>query len=190
MKELNFDFCVTALSSAIVSGRAALQTELAVGLFVYHEYGVVDLAAKKGLRGVYAACGEDCATAEGADYKTNSRRMDRIGKLFDKIGSRKIKKALVGLKDMEAVEALRVFIEPLGLKNMETVSEYCREPGESKPVGAVAERTRRATDKPGLVHVKTAHCDVVVPPEADEQELIELARRLMELAASLHKETV
>lgn len=190
MKELNFDFCTKALKSSLMTGKSALQMELAVGLFVFHSCGSADIYSKKALRFVYAACGEDCLTQEGADYKTNSRRMERIGKLYYKLGARKIKKALTGLGEMTAVDALREYIEPLQLKTMEAVSEYCADPADAKiepKIHSVKNLTRRATDAPGVVHFATENCRVDIPPEASQTEIVNLANKLLQLAATLKK---
>lgn len=187
MKELNFDFCTKALKTALTTSKTALKMELAVGLYVFHMHGSADIHAKRALRAVYAACGEDCETPEGADYKTNSRRMERIGKLYYKLGARKIKKALAGIGEMTAVDALREYIEPLNLKTMDAVSEYCLDPQEKANDKPQKPMTRRATDAPGVVHFKTEHVRIDIPPEASQSEIVNLANKLLELAATLKK---
>lgn len=171
----DLDFCITEMQSSLALGRKALQTEIAVGLYVFHAHGETDTAAKKALRAVYASAGEmDCLTLEGASYKTVSRRINRVAMLFVKLGRTKVKKAIGAARETSALEALREMIEPLALTSMDALADYVGVEVRRMASEVNHAPSRRATDRPEVVHIATAHLDVAISPEIPPSEIVDL----------------
>jgi len=180
--------CVKALSGAFVLSARALQTEVAVSLLVFHEMGGASLDAKKALRQVYADAGRrDCLTHESPAYQTVMRRIGRCAALFDTFGLRRIKKAIGEATGAAAIAALQELIAPLEIETMDDVAAHAGQGRKAPPPApaAPAELKRRAVDAPEVVHVKTRHIDVAVPPGTPAKELTVLANKLLALAGKM-----
>jgi len=182
----NLEFCVDALQGAMMLGKQAIQIEIAVCFVVFLQHdGDTGIKATKELRQVYHEAGRaDCLTSDSPSYKTVNRRMGRCADLYEALGHRKIKKAVSGLSGKELIEALKKFIKPLDIGSMDDVAAHAgkpRPPAEPKQVA----QDRRATDAPGVIHVKTRHIDLPVPPDVPKTELIALAKKLMRLAEKM-----
>jgi hypothetical protein len=188
-----FDVYLACLSNAVLHRRAALQLELSVGLCIALD-SVDDLAlGRVTLTNVYAAAGYDCLKPDGADYKTINRRVNTAFLLFEKLTAEVVKQAARGTSGHRRVEAVQSMLEPLKLYAMDDVLAYCGRPRASQ-----AKRTevaahvrggsptpppmRRAFDAPDVVHVRTEHLDVPIPPSATRAELMQLVAELLKLA--------
>lgn len=194
-----FDVYLACLSNAVLHRRAALQLELAVGLCVAHDVVEDPALGRVTLTNVYASAGYDCLAPDGADYKTINRRVNTAFLLFDKVGADAVARALRGHSRHRRVEAVQSMLEPLKLYSMDDVMAYCGRPRASQ-----AKRTevaahvrgghtsstsaptpplmRRAIDHPDVVHVRTEHLDVPIPPSATRAELMQLVAELLKLA--------
>jgi len=181
-----FKHCVKALSGAMLLTKQAIQIEIAVAFIVFNEFGETSLLAKKALRNVYATAGDlDCLTAESPSYQTVTRRLNRCAAFYDATGSKKVKRILKDKFDAEAIEVVKQYLEPYDIKSMDDLKRLTgepRQPAEPKPEEP---HDRRASDAPGVVHVKTKHIDLTVPPEAPKSELIALAKKLMAMAEKM-----
>lgn len=184
-----FDIYLACLSNAVLHRRTAIQLELAVGLCVAHDMAEDPAHGRVALVQVYAAAGYDCLTPDGRDYKTINRRVNNAFLLFDKIGNAAIKRAVRGTAGHRRVEAVQALLAPLQLYTMDDVLAYCGRPrtAPSKPTAVVAHErgatpARRAVDKPDVVHVKTEHLDVPIPPDVTRAEVMQLVAELLKLA--------
>ena len=65
---------ISAITSAGMSRRYALQMELSSGLALFLSMGGVSADSKRALMDIYTESGYDCATYFGIDYKTCHRR--------------------------------------------------------------------------------------------------------------------
>lgn len=183
----DFTACVKALSGAFALSSKALQSELAVALFVFHTMGGATLDAKRELRAVYADAGRPCLNHEDPAYQTVIRRINRAAALFDKLGSRRVAKAVNDLAPAAAIRALVGLLAPLGLDTMDAVGVFVghvtREPAAD---GAQVADTHGDVDpEVEVIHVRTRHIDVVVPPGTPARELVALAKKLMKLAEEM-----
>jgi hypothetical protein len=184
-----FDVYLACLSNAVLHRRTAIQLELAVGLCVAHDLVDDPALGRVTLVQVYAAAGYDCLKPDGRDYKTINRRVNNAFLLFDKIGADGVKKAIGRAAGHRRVEAVQALLDPLQLFTMDDVLAYCGRPraSQSKPT-TVAEHqrgaapARRAVDQPDVVHVKTEHMDVPIPPDVTRAEVMQLVAELIKLA--------
>jgi hypothetical protein len=183
----NIDFCVTSMNKSLAGSAEWLQVELAVSLLVYSNIGDADINAKKVLRQVYASAGRfDCLTPDSPSYQTIARRMQRSAGLFEKLGAKKISKIINGKKDQEALDSIVSGIKSFQLMSWDDVEQFAtgvpkkaaREPKTQK------EHKRRATDAEGTIHIETSHIRLDIPPEATAKEIMELARKLIQVAES------
>jgi hypothetical protein len=191
METATYDFsaCVKALSSAFALSARALQSELAVSLYVFHVVGGPTLDAKRELRQVYSDAGRPCLSHEDPAYQTVMRRISRSAALFTKIGGRKIGKAVNAAGPGDVITALVELLAPLGLRTMDEVAAYAEPPAapvsDAPPVAPIAPPRRRDIDAPDVKHVKTRHIDVAVPPGTPARELVTLANKLLALAKQM-----
>jgi hypothetical protein len=184
-----FDVYLACLSNAVLHRRTAIQLELAVGLCVAHDLVADPAQGRVMLVKVYASAGYECLVPDGRDYKTINRRVNNAFLLFDKIGDAAVKRALRGQQGHRRVEAVQALLEPLQLFTMDDVLAFCGRPRASQsrvsatPAGAPeAAPARRAVDQPGVVHVRTEHVDVPLPPETTRAEIMELVSQLLKMA--------
>lgn len=182
----NLDFCIKALRGAMMLSKQAIQIEIAVCFVVYYNHdGDTGIQAMKALRAIYADAGRvDCLTPGSRSYQTVNRRMRRCGDLYETVSHKKMKRVLKDKHGEQAIEVIKQFIEPYGIESMDDVAAHAgkpREPAEPKTV----QRDRRASDAPGVVHVKTRHLDIPIPPDVPKSELLALAKKLTDLAQKM-----
>lgn len=184
-----FLHCIKALSSAFALSKQAIQIEIAVAFVVFHQFGSTDLEAKKALRNVYASAGRaDCLTPDSPSYQTVTRRINRCAAFCDAVGVKKVRRILKDVGDDDAIEAVKKFIEPYGIETMDDVAARAgkpvirTKPEDTEPEQDDTPHARRATDAPGVIHVKTKHIDLPIPPDAPATELVTLANKLLALA--------
>lgn len=186
----DFSACVKALSGAFVLSRRALQSELAVSLYVYHTLGGTSLDARRGLRQVYADAGRPCLNHEDEAYQTVQRRIARSAALYQKLGTRRVAKAVGRLVPAAAIRALVDMLEPLALFTMDQVGAYAghfaapEQRQQLAPVGVSLAGTPEPDDVE-VVHVRTKHLDVAIPPSVDARELMRLANKLIQMAQEM-----
>ncbi len=191
---MNLDFCIDALRGAVLSARQALQVEIAVGVVVYNAYGSVSQAAKKELRAVYATAGEiDCLSINSKRYQTVNRRMERIGKLYNHIGPKKLSKVISRLPEEKIIDTLVDFLAKFNICSMDDLLEVIGEPrhrepsadivtlGLPLPVEGAGTPSRRVADRPDTIHIETDHIKVDATPDMTEAEVMDLIRQLLDL---------
>jgi hypothetical protein len=184
-----FDVYHACLSNAALHRRAALQLELAVGLCVAHDLADDPAQGRVSLVQLYASVGYDCLKPDGADYKTINRRVNTTFLLFGKLGAESVGRTMHGTVGYRRVEAVQAVLAPLALNSMDDVLEFCGRPRangtQHKPA---ASRTpanhpaRRAVDQPGVVHVRTEHVDLPIPPDVTRAELMQIVAELIKMA--------
>jgi len=195
------DLYAKALGKAFTHRRTALHLELAVGLCVFHDNKSEEPAqARVELVRCYAETGYECMTPAGSDYKTVNRRVNTAWLLWEYLGgARKVR--LGRVNGTARIDAAKKIVEALEVRSvydvMELVgrsqrrerdlgSEHATDTTQSASSANVnASLSRRATDAPGVVHVKTRHIDVPIPPDATKRELLTLADKLIKLAEKL-----
>lgn len=185
----DFKACVRAMSGSFALSSKALQSELAVSLYVFHTLFGPTIEARRELRQVYSDAGRPCLTPEDSSYQTVMRRVARSAALFTKVGQRKIARAVEGLTGSAAISAIVGLLTPLNLHTMDQVGVYVGHVEREHPVPAAApSRNRRAADNPEVTHVKTRHIDVAVPPGTPAKELVTLANKLLRIAETMEVE--
>lgn len=185
-----FDVYLACLSNAVLHRRTAIQLELAVGLCIAHDLVDDPAQGRVTLAQVYASAGYDCLKPDGRDYKTINRRTNTAFLLFDKLGATAIARAVRGTSGHRRVEAVQGMLEPLQLYTMDDVMAFCGRPRASQarpPVQVEAHErgaapARRAIDQPGVVHIRTEHVDVPIPPDVTRVEIMQLVAELIKLA--------
>lgn len=193
--------CVRALNMAALNRKTSFQIELAVGLAVFLSHGSTDKEARIMLSAAYSAAGYECTHVTGIDYKTVNRRMNATAKLFERLGGSVL--AWAGKHDEDQLlSSICLGLEPYEFFGVQDVLRFCapervlpsRPRMEVKPApdaiapppttgqDGIREMFRRASDQGQRVEV--GHLAVVIPQEATRMELMELARRLLEIAAN------
>lgn len=180
----NFKACVKALAGAFSLSCRALQVELAVSLYVFHKLDGPTNVAKRDLRQVYADAGRPCLSYEDASYQTVMRRIGRSAALFDKIGAKKIARAVGESSGAGAIAALVDLLAAFNLQTMDDVGMYVGHMPKVK-VDTPRPHNRRAVDDPEVTHIKTRHIDVAVPPGTPAKELVALANKLLKIAETM-----
>ncbi len=163
---------VTALNSAALNRRTALQTELAVGFAVILESGASRRLARAQLVEIYAGAGYKCQETSDLDYKTINRRISASVALYDFLGEKDIRAWVGTLSKGPLISAIVEHLVPLKLTTINEVLQIC---SSNKGPG----KTRGP--RPGI-HIDTTHLHLVVPPTTTREELLEAAAKLMQLA--------
>lgn len=167
--------CVSVMSGVLLSRRATLQNELAVGIALY----ATTKNANDVLRTVYSRAGYDCAAVESKEYKTVMRRMLCSKLLFKRLGAPDVLKWMEGDKsDRQKIGAIAEHLKVLELNSLDDAMAYC---------GRVRERTEREPVGEALV-IKTDHLNWKVPKNVEPKELYEAASQLQELAHRMEQE--
>lgn len=203
---LTITTCARALNNAALNRKSAFQMELAVGLAVFLSYGSTDKEAREMLTNIYATAGYECTRVTGMDYKTVNRRINATSKLFEKL--HKSVTAWAGKHGEDRLlAALCLGLEPYEFMSVQDVLRYCS-PDRALPkrqtvlsvkpnADAISAPTtgqqvirdmfRRASDHvpEGSRRVEVGPLSVVIPPEATKDDLMELARTLLEMAKDL-----
>lgn len=173
-QHISLAVCVTVMSGVLLSRRAAIQNELAVGIALY----ATTKSANDMLRTVYSKANYDCASVEGKDYKTVMRRMQCSRLLFKRIGAAEVLKWMEDKSDRAKIAAIAEHLKVLELNSVDDAMAYC---------GRVRERTEKEPVGEALL-IKTEHLNWRVPKNVDPKELYEAASQLNELAHRLEQE--
>lgn len=209
---LTINTCARALNTAALNRKSAFQVELAVGLAVFLSYGSTDKDAREMLNNAYATAGYECIRVSGMDYKTVNRRINATAKLFEKLhksvtawaGKHSEDKLITSLcRGLEPYEFMSVqdvvrYCSPeralpkrqtaLSVKpNADAISAPTPTPAPTTGQDSIRAMFRRASDHvpEGSRRVEVGHLSVVIPPEATKDDLMELARTLLEMAKDL-----
>lgn len=134
---------VSAISSAAISYKFALQMELSVGLALFAEFGDTDRDAKRALSQVYQQSGYDCEKMDGADYKTVQRRIGAAADLFKFLKKDKIDEWTANTAEMASIQAIAKELEQYNLKGINSVLALVGKPvtlprDKAKPAAASA----------------------------------------------------
>lgn len=200
--KLSIETCVTALNSAAMNRRAAVQLELTVGLAVFHAHGGAGKEARQALNEAYAAAGYRCLQATEMDYKTINRRINAAADLYENLPVAK----WAGKHGEDAMlQSIHTGLVPYEFFTIADVLRFCTPPAkEGAPVKAQPHQTilspssnpgttgqdkviaqfRRAADQVahGARHVETPHLAITIPKDTSPEEMIEMAMKLLELA--------
>lgn len=192
--KLSIETCISALTRALLNRRTAFQLELAVGLAVFLTQGGAGRDGRVMLCEVYAAAGYQCTSVTGIDYKTINRRINATATLYERLAVAKWAGKHV---EGDLIQAICIGVAAYEFYGVADVQRFCQvdptPPVQGEPLrvtpnpailtgqSKVIEQFRRAADKPGR-HVETSHLTVTIPDGTPRNELIELARKLLELA--------
>lgn len=217
MSNLSIETCIKALTRAAISRRAAFQTEIGVGFAVFLIKGNAEKEARQLLTETYASAGYMCLTPTDPDYKTINRRINATADLFNTIKLRTVKKWAGTLDENNLIAAMVEGLKPYDLQSISDMQRYCTPPAtvttSTAPVTEVAPHTgilgtyattgqdkvltmfRRVADREAdAAHrITTEHLALIVTKDTSPGELVELARKALDLAkeltAQLEKET-
>ncbi len=163
--------CIKQISGAAINRRAAFQTEMAVGLAIYAEFGKAGKSARAALYQIYDAAGYSCKDASGEDYRTVHRRVTAAAKLFGHMGLEKLTEMVGDLTDLKAIQAILEGVTKLDVTTINGMLALDKPAVETKP------------KKPPTgfkIDLPTIH--FVVPQKATVEDLLALAERLIKLA--------
>lgn len=170
-KEIDFSGAIDSMRDSIVLGRSAMQSEVAVSLYVFYSLEATDIAAMKVLRGVYASAGQvDCLSSDSPLYYTINRHMRASAKYFESLGAARLKEIMKSKKDAPAIKSITDFLAMEGIENFGDLEKKSGKPREKR------------TGTKNFVKLNTAHIKIAIPPEASAKELRELAQQLLNLA--------
>jgi hypothetical protein len=173
---------VSAISSAAISRKFALQLEIAVGLAVYAEHGGTSREAKQALYQIYLAAGYDCSDQYGSSYKTVNRRINASGYLFDKLGISQVREWIAGGVEMQLINSIAGQLENFSFGSVNAVLEYVGRPVVSKRPEAFVVETVGEDGKP---HTTTL---TNTTPTIHEEPMDLMHTRLEEYAGPFHPE--
>lgn len=144
---------VSAISSAAISYKFALQMELSVGLALFAEFGDTDRDAKRALSQVYQQSGYDCEKMDGADYKTVQRRIGAAADLFKFLKKDKIDEWTANTAEMASIQAIAKELEQYNLKGINSVLALVGKPvtlprAKAKPAAAVPQQAAPTGEAP------------------------------------------
>lgn len=204
MSKISVATCVAELNRANLNRRLALQTELAVGLAVFLS---TDDEPKQILREVYASSGYACLYTSDIDYKTINRRINVVAELYKFLTRAKLSRWVGKHTEADMIRALEIGLGPYEIYGVRDIERLCQSTprayvkahtrGETVVNGApdllagpttgqdsVSEMFRRASDRiaEGAHRIETEHIAVTVPAEATRDEIVTLAKKLLELA--------
>lgn len=196
---VSLETCVAALASGMLSRRAALQNEIAVGLVVFAAEGGTHIDAKNVLNEIYSIAGYQCIGYKGIDYKNVNKRINVTAALFDVMGKKQVAAILDAGTEQKAFKALFDALEPYQFYSLDDVLEYCGKPNnktarqraneakaskdaDSKNKSPGGPFNRRASDIKGAIRIDTKAIHLSIPPTAKPAELLEVAAKLIELA--------
>lgn len=210
MSTISAKTCIKALSGAVLSRKAAFQTELGVSFAIFLVQGGTERGARQMLNEAYASAGMLCLTPADGDYKTINRRINATADLFNTIKLRTVKKWAGALDEDKLIAAMVEGLRPYELFSVADVQRYCApaetvhtEPQQGTepvqphaniltgPVGSnhtgqekIINQFRRAADQvaKGAAHIETAHLALMIPKDATRDELVEMAQKLLALA--------
>lgn len=182
----NLQVCIDALRGALQLSKQAIQVEIAVCFLVIFEHGGDTSApTMKALRGVYHDAGRvDCLTPDSRSYKTVSRRMNRCADFYATVTHKKVRRSIKNKGGKAALDAIKALIEPFDIDSMDDVAAHSGEP-RKQPEPRIVPHDRRSTDSPGVVHIKTRHIDIPIPPDIPKSELLALVKKLQALVEKM-----
>lgn len=169
---LSFNTCVKSISNVTTSRRGLLQVELAVGLAVFMDSGVVNKASKNLLNEVYLRAGYVCMDSSSKEYKNVNRRIQASAALFDKIGLEVINHWADQTKESKLLQAVAHHLAEFKFESLDDVHDY---------VGRKSNRTVKAAAA-NPFHIMVGKSVVAIPKTLTEAELIELASKILALA--------
>lgn len=202
---LTAETCVEALNMAAINRKTAFRIELAVGLGVFLANGGAGHDAKRLLNQAYASAGYECLLVTGIDYKTVNRRINATADLYDQLHA-SVAKWAGKHGNKELLSALCVGLEPYQFFTVKDVQRYCHPSRTLPPVRTttpvvpaydamdipvatgqevITQMFRRASDQmtEGAKRVEVGHLTLVIPQETTVDELISLARQLLDMAS-------
>lgn len=172
--DISFKTCSQAISNVNLSRRGLLAMEIAVGLVVFTDSGVANVAAKRMLSEVYQRAGYECEAGQ-RDYKSVRRRIDAAAGMFGKIGTDVLTKWMSGKSETRLINAVAQEVAKLSFNSMDDVLDY---------LGRKSNRTAKkagAKDTPYDIEVGKGRM-VHIPKSLSEGELFELAQKILVLA--------
>lgn len=181
--------CVSAINEAALNRRLAVQIELAVGMAIFAQQKGATSKAKAILSAIYAEAGYQCEPSTAPHYKSVQKRIQAAADLYLKFGQAAIEHTMMHTTGRKSIIALQEAVDSVGITAIDQVRGYVGKVRKPRDAGQVIKTNvlsfnRRAADKDHTlwVHVVTDHLAVDVPPEADPDELIQLAGKLIEVA--------
>lgn len=190
---ISLETCVSNINKAMTSRRLALQIELSVGLSVFAMHGSTSKEARDMLNQIYVNAGWRSADPRGLDYKTVNRRINATASLFDKLGAEEINNAIGNNKEQRAINAIAKHLEHYKLLTVNDVFAFAGKPVKVKehkrtppaanpPQPKEARRRWSDEERANVKRIDLGPIHWVIPPETRRKDLLEAARRLLELA--------
>lgn len=201
MNLISAETCVAALNIAAFNRKTAFRVEMAVGLAVFLVHGGAGRDARRMLSKAYNSAGYECVQVTGIDYKTVNRRINATAALYEKLP---VKTWAGKHSENNLLAALCAGLEPYEFYGVRDVQRYCSPekvlpprrqivpapdvlaPGANHTgQDAIKAMFRRASDQvaEGARRVEVGHIAVVIPAETTREELVVMARKLLEMAA-------
>lgn len=166
--------CIAQITAAAVNRRVAFLVEMAVGMTVYATHGKVNKASRADLYDIYRAAGYDCATADGADYRTVHRRATASATLFEHATLQSIEQWADGQHGAGVVRAITENISHLDVATIRGVLALA----DKTPAAELPELGAPAPEK---TRIELGHIHVVIDDGATPDELKALVRKIRAL---------
>ena len=185
MQAVSTEICINNLAKSMASRRIALQIELSVGLSIFAQHGEASQEAKSTLSKIYADAGWRCLTPKEMDYKTVNRRINATASLFEKIGIDEVTSAIASNKDQRAINAVAKHLEQYKLFTVNDVLAFVDKQATPRKPRTVKEGPRRRwtdEERASAKRIDLGPIHWVIPPESRRRDLIEAARKLLEIA--------
>ena len=178
MNRTNLKALSTAIASALVSRKSALQLEVAVCFAVHMDCNQSRRLSRAMLCEIYTGAGVQCSAPGELEWKSTNRRITAGLAMFDFIGAPEVLNWIDGRQRKELLDAIVAKLEPLKLGSVEQILQICDKSRTRRPNGARAEPA-------GTHHIDTAHLKIVIPPGTPRAELREAGIAMMQLAERL-----
>jgi hypothetical protein len=138
---------ISAITSAAMSSKYALNLELSVGLAVFSESGATNLRTKRILSDIYKDAGYKCENATDPDYKTVQRRINVAADLFNFLGADTIESWIGNNAEMAIINSIVEGLKQYDLKSINGVLALVGKPVTTKP--AVSDAVKSAPKAEG-----------------------------------------
>ena len=163
--------CVNLLNDSILTRKAALQSEVAIGVSLFYAAKTVSRDSKQMLGRIYAEAGYDCATKLGQDYKTVNRRINAAAALFEKIGFNSLHELVNGKTEYQLVGLVQERVKSLELVSIEDVLTYT-----GKNTRKLLEGTDSGVVVASKYRVDVGDLHIKVPKTSSPEEIMEIGR--------------
>lgn len=125
---LSIETAISAINGAMVMGRKALNTELAVCLAIFAAEGNSEANTKGMVVEVYVKAGYKAENSTAPHYKTVNRRVNAAAGLFNMVGSEQVLEWIGKSQEEKMISSILKGLDTYEFNSMDDVLEFCGRP--------------------------------------------------------------